>query len=190
MNMNTITTTTDDNDQVRSWLQGQIKGCLQVYGVQEWLYPVIENALYEQSEIEPLTDEQQETVREALEQLRETDRSLSLRQWEQARLDMLTAHNMLRQCGVAVNRVAGWSRELYLQLDEIDESIEYAICEPGSLDWVTWQGPEGCSVLTRQTYYQDHELPEVLDAWEAGLPVSVVDGALTATIIDDDPDQD
>ena len=195
MNTTISATTTDpatdnDNDQVRSWLQGQIKGCLQRMGVQESLYPVIENALYEQAETAPLTDEQQETVREALEQLRETDRQLSWGKWEEARLSMLTAHNALRDAGVAMDTGAGWRRELNMQLDDLDESIEYAICEPGSLDWTTWQGPEGCSILTRQPYYQDHGLIEVLDAWEDGVAVKIVDGALTAELPDDDSEYD
>lgn len=189
MNTTISATTTDpatDNNRVREWLQGQIKGCLQRSGVQESLYPVIESALYEQSEIETRTDEQRETVREALDKLRETDRQLSWGEWEEARLSMLTAHNALKRAGAAMETGAGWRRELDLQLNDIDESLEYAICEPGSLDWITWQGPEGCSVLTRQLYYQDQGLIEVLDMWEDGVPVRVVDGALTAELPDDD----
>ena len=188
----TTDTATDNDDAVRAWLQGQIKGCLQRSGVQEWLYPIIENALYEQSEIETRTDEQTETVRHALDQLRETDRALSWGEWEEARLSMITAHNALKRSGVAMETGPGWRRELDLQLADLDESIEYAICEPGSLDWITWQGPEGCSVLTRQPYYQDQQLDQVLDMWEDGAPVKIVDGCLTAEIDDlyDDSDDD
>lgn len=195
MNATISATTTDpatdnDNDRVRAWLQGQIKGCLQRSGVQEWLYPIIENALYEQSEIETRTDEQSDSVRHALDHLRETDRQLSWGEWEEARLSMLTAHNALKRAGAAMETGAGWRRELDLQLNDIDESIEYAICEPGSLDWTTWQGPEGCSILTRQPYYQEQQLDQVLDMWEDGVVVKIVDGCLTAEIDDDDDDQD
>ena len=184
--MNTITTTTDDNDQVRSWLQGQIKGCLQAYGVQEWLYPVIHDALAEREEIgEPLTDSEQETTERALEQLRETDWKLGQRQWTEARDYMIQAHDALRDAGVAMEVGAGWRRELDLQITDLSESIDGAMIEPGSHEWITWRGDKYCPILLDQPYYRDSDLEAVLDMWEDGAPVSVVDGALTAEIDDE-----
>ena len=185
MNTTTIRPATDD-DEIRTWLQGQIKGCLQVSGVQEWLYPVIHDALAEREEIgEPLTDSEQETTERALEQLRETDWKLGQRQWTEARDYMIQAHDALRAAGIAVESGASWRRELDLQITDLIESIEYAMIAPGSHDWRTWRGDKGCTILTLQPYYRDSDLEAVLDMWEDGAPVSVVDGALTAEIDDE-----
>lgn len=185
--MNTITTT--DNDEIREWLQWQIKGCLKKYGIQEILYPVIQNAIAEITP--PLSDRQRETCSEALDRLRETDWKLGQRQWGEARSYLTEAHNDLQAASVAVDSGSGvsWRRELDAHITELIESIDGAQLEPGSPEWRAWRGTMYSQILLDQPYYQDNGLIDVLQSWEYGLPVSVVDGELTATIITDD-DQD
>lgn len=181
------------DDAIREWLQGQIQGCLQGNGIAWWIEQPLEDATTDMEELQPLTDSDRETLTAARDAIREADRQLTRGQWEEARLSMLTAHNMLRSAGIAVNRGGGWQRQLEQQLSAVDDALDGATVEPGSLDWIVWQGPEYCELLIQQPWWQDHGLPEVLDTWERGLPIGIVDDSYLTVLpdwIDDDQDQD
>ena len=180
------------DDEIRSWLQSQIRGCLQGTGAAWYLREAIESATYEREEIEPLTEHDQETVDRARELIREADGQLSAGAWREARLPMIKAHDMLREVGVAMEIGAWWRRELDLQLNEIESAIEGAMIEPGSLDWLIWQGDDHCAILTRDYYWQQYSLPAVLQSWEDGVPIGIVDDEYLTVLPDwiDDDDQD
>lgn len=184
--MNSITMLPATDDQIKSYLQGEIQAALQGGGV-EWLEQPLQDAIEEHEDTEPLTDEQRETIVEARDLIREADGLLSLRQWDDAsdaaeeiskRLDWIFP-------GTPGSR----AMELQRELNAVSDAIQAAMFEPGSRDWIMWDGRDGyTAILTDQPYYSPW-LEQALDTWHAGGDLAIDNGQLKI-IVDDDPDDE
>lgn len=169
----TITPATDD--QIKSYLQGEIQTALQVGGI-TWLDQALQAAIDEMEETEPLTDEQRETITEARRLISKTDGLLSLRQWDDA---IEAAYEISKRLtwmfpGYPASRAMELQRELYA----VTDAIEAAIFEPGSRDWIMWDGWDNyTTILTDQPYYQPW-LEIALDVWHAGDDLAIDDDRL------------
>lgn len=171
------------DDEIKQYLQGEIQTALQVGGI-TWLEQPLQDAIDEQAETEPLTDEQRETIAEARRLILEADGELSLRQWDDASEDVDTIVKTLDWMfpGYPCSR----AMELQRELTAVSDAIQAAMLQPGSRDWIMWDGRDGyTTILTDQPYYQPW-LEIALDVWHAGDDLAIDDNMLKIIVDDDD----
>lgn len=184
--INSIVADPATDDQIKTWLQGEIQAALQGGGL-EWLDQPLQAAIDEREETEPLSDSQRESLTEARRLISKTDGLLSLRQWDDASDSIERARDLLAWLfpGYPGSRAMELQRELYV----VSDALEAAMFEPGSRDWIMWDGRDNyTTILTDQPYYQPW-LEIALDTWHAGDDLAIDDNRLKI-IVDDDPDDE
>ena len=170
------------DDQIKTWLQGEIQTALQGGGL-DWLEQPLQDAIDEREETEPLSDSQRESLIEARQQIKRADGQLSLRQWDDASDAMYEARKRLTWMfpGTPGSR----AMELQRELDAVIDAIEAADLQPGSRDWIMWDGRDNyTTILTDQPYYSPW-LYNALEAWHAGDDIAI-EGDRLKIIVDDD----
>ena len=167
MNNTTIKVATDD--EIRQYLQGEIQASLQGNGL-DWLDTPLEAALDERQDRETVSDRQLETAAEARMLIKQAAMEIDRGEWDAARDSMIEAHSMLT--GWLAGRPLTHSRELERYLEIVEEALEGAMLEPGSIDWTTWQSDEYCELMLWQPYYSPW-LYNALEAWENGADLTI-----------------
>lgn len=157
----TITTPATD-DQIRAWLQEEIKASLQGNGL-DWLDLPITLAVEETLEQQeaPDTDYAETMTAAARHHIARASRAAAEGDWS-------NVAEYIRLLEVELSCVLGapgrQARSLQDQLDTVKAAVEAAQLEPGSPEWIAWTGPEYCKLLLDQPWYSG--LQEALNAWE------------------------
>lgn len=175
------------DDEIRQYLQAELRGALQVGGV-EWLYQPIELA------VEEALDQPEAPAADPAETMAGARHHLARLSIAAAEGDWREVADTLHWLEVALHWVlpgapGSRARELQHELDGVYEAATAAMLQPGSLDWNTWRGTWYCQLLLDQLYYQPW-LREALEAWERGADIAIEDDRYLTIIADDDLDED
>lgn len=175
MNTNTMIKPATD-DEIRTWLQGEIQDSLQGNGV-DWLETTVELAVEETLERpEAPAADQAETMAGARRHIARASRAAAERDWSEVASSIYWLTVELYWClpGAPGSR----SRELQHAIDCLYDAATAAGLKPWSPDWRAWRGDTYCSILLDQPWYSDQGLADALHAWQRGADLTINGGRL------------
>ena len=172
--MNSITMLPATDDEIRSWLQGELQAALQGGGL-EWLEQPIELAVEEALEQPeaPAADEA-EALAGVRRHLERASRAAAEGAWREVADTLHWLETALYW--ILPGAPGSRARALQDQLEAVDSGVQAAMLEPWDPDWNMWRGPEYCELLLQQPYYEG--LREALEAWQRGAELTLEGGRL------------